>query len=99
IANLASTYSKQGRWKETEQLRVQVMETRKRVLGLEHPDTLTTMINLAYTRKSQGRVDEAIELMDKAATLRSRILGEDHPGTKKSMAALIEWKAEARDVE
>jgi hypothetical protein len=31
IANLASTYGNQGRWKEAE----------------EHPDTLTSMINLA----------------------------------------------------
>jgi hypothetical protein len=47
IANLASTYRKQGRWKEAEELVVQVMETRKRVLGEEHPDTLTSMGNLA----------------------------------------------------
>ncbi|KAF1952777.1 HET-domain-containing protein [Byssothecium circinans] len=32
-----------GRWTEAEQLFVQVMETRKRVLGEEHPDTLTTI--------------------------------------------------------
>jgi hypothetical protein len=33
MANLASTYRNQGRWKEAEELDVQVMETRKRVLG------------------------------------------------------------------
>ena len=31
--NLASTYWNQGRWKEAEELNVQVRETRKRVLG------------------------------------------------------------------
>ncbi|KAF4921131.1 Kinesin light chain 3 [Colletotrichum fructicola] len=31
MANLASTYSNQGRWKEAEELEVRVMETRKRV--------------------------------------------------------------------
>jgi hypothetical protein len=40
---------------EAEELEVQVMETRKRVLGAEHPDTLTSMGNLAFTCKSQGR--------------------------------------------
>ncbi|KAF1949884.1 hypothetical protein CC80DRAFT_598520 [Byssothecium circinans] len=40
MANLASTYGNQGRWKEAEKLEVQVMETRKRVLGEEHPFTL-----------------------------------------------------------
>ena len=33
MANLASTYWKQGRWIEAEELGVQVMEIRKRVLG------------------------------------------------------------------
>ncbi|KAH8761907.1 hypothetical protein BGZ57DRAFT_992576, partial [Hyaloscypha finlandica] len=33
IANLASIYRNQGRWKEAEDLDVQVIETRKRVLG------------------------------------------------------------------
>ncbi len=46
----------QGRWKEAEELDVQVMETSRRVLGAEHPDTLTSMNNLAWTWKSQGRV-------------------------------------------
>ena len=39
--NLASTYQNQGRWKEAEELFIQVMDTRKRILGLQHPDTLT----------------------------------------------------------
>lgn len=33
MANLASTYGNQGRWKEAEELEVRVMETTKRVLG------------------------------------------------------------------
>jgi hypothetical protein len=60
--NLASTYSKQGRWKEAEELKVQVMEMRKTVLGAEHPDTLASMNNLASTYKKQGRWKEAEEL-------------------------------------
>jgi len=47
MANLASTYWNQGRWKEAEELGVLVMETTKRVLGEEHPDSLTSMANLA----------------------------------------------------
>ncbi len=54
MANLASTYRNQGRWKEAEELEVGVMETTKRVLGKEHPDTLTIMANLAFTWKGQG---------------------------------------------
>ena len=53
-SNLASTFWNQGRWKEAEELLVQVMETFKRVLGQEHPDTLTSMANLASTYRNQG---------------------------------------------
>jgi Tetratricopeptide repeat len=34
---------------------MQVIETSKRVLGEEHPDTLTSMNNLAFIMKEQGR--------------------------------------------
>ena len=39
-----------------------VMETTKRVLGEEHPDSLTSMANLASTYRGQGRLKEAEEL-------------------------------------
>jgi hypothetical protein len=63
MANLAPTYSNQGRLKEAEELEVRVIETRKRVLGEAHPSTLTSMANLAFTLKSQSRDPEAIPLM------------------------------------
>jgi Tetratricopeptide repeat len=63
MANLASTYRNQGRWTQAEELDVQVMETRKRLLGPEHPGTLTSMNNLAYTFKSQNRDEDAVTLM------------------------------------
>ena len=42
-------------------MEVQVMKTRRRVLGSEHPDTLTSMANLASTYRNQGRWTEARE--------------------------------------
>ena len=38
---------------------MRVMETRVRVLGEEHPDTLSSMANLAATFWNQGRWKEA----------------------------------------
>ncbi|KAF2468699.1 uncharacterized protein BDR25DRAFT_52242 [Lindgomyces ingoldianus] len=35
MANLASTYRNQGRWKEAKELEVEVIETRKRVVSEE----------------------------------------------------------------
>jgi len=49
IGNLASTFWNQGRWKEAEDLEVQVIETSKRVLGQENPSTLSSIGNLAST--------------------------------------------------
>jgi hypothetical protein len=44
-----------GRYDEAEELQVQVMQTMKRALTDEHPDTLTSMGNLASTYRNQGR--------------------------------------------
>jgi hypothetical protein len=72
-------------------MEVQVMETRKRVLGDEHPDTLTSMSSLAFTMKGQERRDDGIQLMTSCVQLRNRILGPEHPHTISSVATLAEW--------
>ncbi|KAF1976246.1 hypothetical protein BU23DRAFT_597114 [Bimuria novae-zelandiae CBS 107.79] len=76
-----------GRWREAEQLFVQVMETRKRVLGDEHPSTLTSMASLASTYRNQGRWKEA-ELEVQMMETRKRALGDEHPSMLTSMANL-----------
>ncbi|OHW92815.1 TPR domain protein [Colletotrichum incanum] len=68
------------------------METRKRVLGDEHPDTLTSMANLAQTWNRQERRVDAIQLMRDCFRLRQRCLGVDHPHTKFSLSDLEEWE-------
>ena len=50
------------------------METRKRVLGQEHPDTLTSMANLTSTYGYQGRWKEAEELQVQVVEARKRVL-------------------------
>jgi hypothetical protein len=47
IANLASTYSNQGRSKEADALFVQVTGTRKSVIGEKHPNMLANINNQA----------------------------------------------------
>jgi hypothetical protein len=98
MANLALTYRNQGRWKEAEDLDVQVMETSLRVLGQEHPDTLSSMNNLAFTWKGTGKETEAVRLMEECVQLRKRVLGPDHPLSISSCTALDTWKAEQEDV-
>ncbi|KAG4431757.1 hypothetical protein IFR05_012756 [Cadophora sp. M221] len=77
-----------GRWNEAEDLDVLVMETSSRVLGQEHPDTLTSMANLASTYRNQGRWKEAEDLFVLVMETRKRVLSQEHPDTLTSMANL-----------
>jgi hypothetical protein len=70
------------------------METRKRVLGDEHPDTLTSMANLAFTWKAQGQSAEAIDLLRQSVQLRQHVLGDNHPNILSSSRALKQREAE-----
>jgi len=64
------------------------METRKRVLGLEHPNTLSSVANLTSTFWSQGRWKEAEELEVQVIEISARVLGAEHLNTLRSMANL-----------
>lgn len=90
MGNLAATYRGQGRLDETEELELQVLETRKKVLGEEHPDTLTSMNNLAMTFSDQGRWKEAKELLVQMMETRRRVLGEDRPDTLTTVHGLAD---------
>ncbi|KAI6263837.1 hypothetical protein MCOR26_011796 [Pyricularia oryzae] len=94
MANLASTYRNQGRWKEAESLFVQVMEMRKRVLGEEHPDTLTSINNLAFTWKGMGRHINALCLIRACSESRQRVLGPNHPHTQSTLLAMMTWETD-----
>ncbi|KAI4166730.1 MAG: hypothetical protein LQ343_007804 [Gyalolechia ehrenbergii] len=88
IAEFALAFSEAGRYKEAEELEVQVMETMKRVLGEEHPDTLSSIANLASTYWNQGRWKEAEELEVQVIETSLRVLGEEHPSTLTCIANL-----------
>ena len=94
-----------GRYNEAEVSFMEVAERRKKVLGEEHPSTLTSMANLASTYRNQGRWKEAEELEVQVMETRKRVLGEEHPDTLTSMANLAStyrnqgrWK-EAEELE
>jgi tetratricopeptide (TPR) repeat protein len=94
-----------GRYNEAERSFSRVMETRTRVLGQEHPDTLTSIANLASTFWNQGRWKEAEELNMQVVETMKRVLGQEHPSTLTSMANLAStyrnqgrWK-EAEELE
>jgi tetratricopeptide (TPR) repeat protein len=82
-----------GRFTEAEVSIAYVMETRKKILGKEHPLTLTSMNSLASLLERQGKYDEAGPICWQTLQLREKVLGKEHPDTLESMnnlASLLE---------
>ncbi|KAJ3573297.1 hypothetical protein NPX13_g4754 [Xylaria arbuscula] len=84
-ANLASVLQDQGKYNEAEQLNRQVLEERERVLGEQHPDTLTSLSSLAFTLRCEEKFEEAETLNRQALEGREKILGSHHPDTLTSV--------------
>jgi hypothetical protein len=97
---IGRVYHEEGRWKEAEELHVQVMKIRRGVLGAENLDTLTSIASLASTYWNQSRWKEAEELDVQVIEIRKRALSTEHPDTLTSMANLsFTWKEQGQDVE
>ncbi|KAJ5888167.1 FabD/lysophospholipase-like protein [Penicillium taxi] len=74
-----------GRYREAETMFRIVLEYRERVLGPEHPDTLTSVSNLGSVLDSQGRYEEAEAMHQRALEGREKVLGPEHPDTLTSV--------------
>jgi hypothetical protein len=68
----------------------QILAIRRRVLGSDHPNTLSSMNSLAETREALGDLHGALELHEQTLTARRRVLGDDHPATQSSMNNLAQ---------
>ena len=77
-----------GKYTEAEKLEIQVLDAWNRILGVEHPATITSMANLAVIYKTLGKYTEAEKLEIQVLDARSRILGVEHPNTIGAMANL-----------
>jgi serine/threonine protein kinase/Tfp pilus assembly protein PilF len=69
-------------------LQVGALETRKLVLGEEHPDTLTSIHNMGALLHVQGKLAEAEPYLREALEKRRRVLGEEHPETLEAIATM-----------
>lgn len=87
-AILAIVHINQWQWKEAEELQIQVVKTQKRLLGKEHPETLTSIHNLASTFRDQGRWKETEQLQTQVMKTRKKMLGVAHLDTLASMNQL-----------
>ncbi len=65
-----------------------------RVLGPEHPSTLTARANLAYWLGEAGQPAQAADQYRGLLDDRLRVLGPDHPSTHAARANLDYWLAQ-----
>jgi tetratricopeptide (TPR) repeat protein len=79
---------KQGYFKEAETLKNKVLDTRNRILGVEHLDTIRAMSSLALTYTSLGKYTEAEKLEMEVLDAMNRILEVGHPDTMGAMENL-----------
>ena len=70
----------------------------RRVLGEDHPATLTSRNNLAGVYQAAGDLGRAIPLHEQTLTDRRRVLGEDHPDTLASRINLAHAYEAAGDL-
>ena len=89
-AGFGSLLREQGYFKEAETLENEVLDARNRILGVEHPDTITAMANLASTYRNLGKFTEAEKLEIQVLDARNIIFGVDDPNTLCAMANLAE---------
>ena len=66
----------------------QLLADHVRILGADHPDTLSCRNNLAVAYFAAGRIDEAITLYEQNLAVRERVLGPEHPSTLTSRHGL-----------
>lgn len=96
-ANLAGSYWSAGRTGEAIRLEEAVLADRVRLLGGDHPDTLTARANLAASYWSAGHTGEAISLLEAVLADSMRLLGDEHPDTVAARSALESWRSPEPD--
>ncbi len=82
---VGDTYMELGLYPEGQPHLERTLELRRRVLGPEHPDTLTSMSNLAVLYRVHGQYERSETLQTQALEVRRRVLGPEHPDTLTSM--------------
>ena len=73
-----------GRYAEAGELDEDTLARSRRVLGDDHPDTLTSAHNLAFDLRNLGEHQAARELDQDTLARKRRVLGDDHPHTLTS---------------
>ncbi|MET7712234.1 tetratricopeptide repeat protein [Streptomyces sp. NPDC005407] len=84
---------------EALELDERVLVDRERLLGPDHPDTVSARSNLANSYSDVGRIQEALELSERVLADRERLLGPDHPDTLTARSNLAHVRGSAEAVQ
>lgn len=82
---LGNTLANLGDSAKAVELHSKAKNTREKLLGPDHPQTLTSMNNLAYVYQAAGQLSKALPLYEDTLLKRKAKLGPDHPRTLWSM--------------
>jgi tetratricopeptide (TPR) repeat protein len=74
----------------------EVFETRKKLLGPEHIDTISSMTTLAFRYVEREQVEEAEQLFLRALTKKRECLGPADPLTLAALTALSDFYAKQK---
>lgn len=69
-------------------MRRETLALKEKVLGQEHPDTLTSMSDLSNVLNSQGRYEEAEVMNWETLALMEKVPGHAHPKTLSTRSNL-----------
>ena len=89
--NIAAWTGRVGDAREALRLSLALLPDRERVLGRDHPVTLTIRSNIASWTGRVGDTREALRLFTELLPDLERVLGRDHPDTLTTRNNIAHW--------
>jgi tetratricopeptide (TPR) repeat protein len=102
MATMGTVYLGLGLYDQAEPLLKDALETQRRVLGPEHPDTLRSAVETARLWHVTLRDKESEALLVETLAIQRRVLGPEHPDVLRTMGDLARayWgQGRAKDAE
>ena len=85
---LADLYLGMGMYDDALPLQQRALTLRRRVLGENHPDTISSISNMGEVLHYQGKLAEVMPYYREALEKRRKVLGEENPDTLESIARI-----------
>jgi eukaryotic-like serine/threonine-protein kinase len=87
---VANAYVDLGLYPQAQPQVERALELRRRVLGTDHPDTLSSMNDLAQLHAYQGNYTQAEPLYTRVLEGQRRVIGEERPAVLTTMGSLAQ---------